>query len=83
MKSPRLWCALLCLFASPLVAAGTDKPRDLPSNYRDFQIYTTSQADPADPARIVMTVHMLNRGKRALRTRVRLAPKPAAGFEGG
>ena len=55
-----------------------DKPSGLPTNYRDLQIYATSEADADDPGLIVVTVHLVNRGDRVLGTKIRMSPNEAA-----
>ena len=83
LLAAKLWmlCAVVGLVGCSAYAV-EHKPADLPENYRDVQIYATSEADASDPDRIVVTVHMMNRGDRALPTRVSLLPDEAAGFDG-
>ena len=57
------------------------KPADLPDRYRDFAIYTTSAPDPQDSDRIVMSIRMINRGERALPTRITLASSRLLDFD--
>ena len=72
----------LLVLASAGAGGVVEKPADLPERYRDFAIYTTSSPDPADDARIVMSIRLINRGRRLLPTRLVLAPNPKLGFEG-
>ena len=68
------------MFAACLqTATAQHKPADLPDNYRDVQIYTTSV--PSDNG-IGLTIHLRNRGDRALQARLNLDANEAAGFPG-
>ena len=68
------------MFAACLqTAPAQHKPADLPDNYRDVQIYTTSV--PSDNG-IGLTIHLRNRGDRALQARLNLDANEAAGFPG-
>ncbi|MAE61932.1 MAG: hypothetical protein CMJ49_11320 [Planctomycetaceae bacterium] len=79
-------CAMLTAAGAAAGCAAMEtvegKPTDLPTNYRDLQIYATSEADADDPGLIEVTVHLVNRGRRTLPTHIRLSANAAAGFEG-
>jgi len=82
MKRFTLALAFVWLVRSlAFAAAPPTKPADLPERYRDFKIYATSAPDPADPAHIVMTVQVLNEGKKPLAVRVTLDANKTAGVE--
>ncbi|MCH2116607.1 MAG: DUF4838 domain-containing protein [Pirellulales bacterium] len=82
MKIHTILLSLLGLSTLPCLGA-TDRPSQLPKRYRDFAIYTTSKPDPTNPALIEMSVQLVNRGQRILRTRVELSPQQKLGFKGG
>ena len=73
-----VFIGVVCVRA--LAAAPPTRPADLPEHYRDFKIYATSAPDPADPAHIVVTIKMLNEGKKPLDVHVGLEPNERAGL---
>lgn len=83
MRMIQAGIALALLMGVSACSTQTVKPADLPEAYRDFAIYTTSQPDPADAGRIVMSMQLVNRGTRHLPTRIVLHPNGQLGFTGG
>ena len=83
MKTLRVGVVISLLSCLAALAVGAEKPADLPDSYRGFTIYTTSKPDPKDEGRIVMSMQLVNRGKRPLPTRIVLVPNAKLGFIGG
>ncbi len=83
MRTLRVGVVIPLLSCLAALAAGAEKPADLPDSYRDFTIYTTSKPDPEDEGRIVMSMQLVNRGERRLPTRIVLVPNAKVGFTGG
>lgn len=83
MKIFYLSLILNLLIGGVSCVAAPQKPAVLPERYRDFKVYATSEPDPKDAARILVTVQFHNEGKKALVTRARLNPNSRAGFKGG
>ena len=69
------------VFARP-PAKPIQKPADLPFRFRDFQIYSTSTPDTANPSRIIVSVQLHNKGNKPLMATVRLGANKVVGFAG-
>ena len=68
---------IISLLLCPAVAVvAQEKPAALPDHYRDFAIYTSSEPDPEHSERFILTLELVNRGKRHLPTRVVLGSPP-------
>ena len=83
MKVVWLSLVLNLLIGVASCVAAPQKAAVLPERYRDFKVYATSEPDPKDASRIVVTVQFYNEGKRALQMRARLGANRKAGFQGG
>ncbi|HVF09717.1 MAG TPA: DUF4838 domain-containing protein [Abditibacteriaceae bacterium] len=80
-----LWLSLMLslLVGVASCMAAPQKAAVLPERYRDFKVYATSEPDPKDAGRILVTVQFHNEGKRTLQARARLNANAKAGFKGG
>ena len=80
MMSAVRWFFLLVaiLGLNALAQAG-----DIPDRFRDLKVYTFSEPDAKDPARIVVRMEFRNEGKKPLKMAATLSANEKTGFRGG